>query len=82
MPLTSVRAGVAAALFLWNLPGTVPPAAAQPAPAVVDVDRLGPRVGDEVPGFTLPDQQGTTRTLASVLGPSGGLLVFFRSADW
>ena len=30
----------------------------------------------------VPDQNGTTRTLKSVLGPKGAILVFFRSADW
>lgn len=58
---------------------------ARPAPAPqprVDVRQLGPQVGDTVPAFRLVDQHGTPRTLASVLGPSGGLLVLFRSADW
>jgi hypothetical protein len=42
----------------------------------------GPEVGQHVPGFRLPDQNGVERTLQSVLGPKGALLVFFRSADW
>ena len=51
------------------------------APAV-DVTRLGPQVGDKVPDFTLPDQHGQTRTLASLMGSKGLVLVFSRSADW
>ncbi len=56
---------------------------AQPAaPALPDIQKLGPQVGARVPDFTLTDQQGRSRTLASLLGPRGLMLVFFRSADW
>jgi hypothetical protein len=48
----------------------------------VDVERLGPQPGTKVPDFSAPDHTGTTRTLASVLGPKGAMLVFSRSADW
>jgi hypothetical protein len=48
----------------------------------VDVSRLGPQVGDRVPDFNLPDQSGRTRTLQSIMGPRGAMLVFVRSADW
>jgi hypothetical protein len=47
-----------------------------------DVTKLGPQVGEKVPDFSLPDQHGTTRTLASLMGPKGLVLVFNRSADW
>lgn len=67
-------------LVLAALPTAGQPPAV-PAP-VIDVDRLGPKVGEAVPAFTLTDQYGTPRTLASVLGPKGAVLVFFRSADW
>ena len=50
--------------------------------AVVDVTKLGPQVGEKVPDFSLPDQHGQTRTLASLMGPKGLVLVFNRSADW
>jgi hypothetical protein len=43
---------------------------------------LGPKVGERVPDFSLPDQHGTMRTLRSAVGPKGAVLVFFRSADW
>jgi peroxiredoxin len=42
----------------------------------------GPKVGDTVPDFHLRDQNGTEKTLRSILGPKGALLVFYRSADW
>jgi cytochrome oxidase Cu insertion factor (SCO1/SenC/PrrC family) len=47
-----------------------------------DLEKLGPQVGERVPDFNLPDQNGTTRTLKSILGPNGAMLVFYRSADW
>jgi hypothetical protein len=53
-----------------------------PTGSVPDVQKLGPQVGATVPGFSLSDQTGRTRTLRSVMGPKGAILVFFRSADW
>jgi len=54
---------------------------AQPAP-LPDVQKLGPQVGDHVPDFALLAQHGRSRTLASLMGRRGLMLVFFRSADW
>ena len=54
--------------------------AAQRTP--IDVSRLGPQVGEQVPDFTLRDQRGATRSLLSVMGERGAMLVFIRSADW
>jgi cytochrome oxidase Cu insertion factor (SCO1/SenC/PrrC family) len=58
--------------------------AAQPTaqPTFPDVQRLGLQVGTRAPDFTLLDQEGQSRTLASLMGPKGLMLVFFRSADW
>lgn len=42
----------------------------------------GPNVGERVPDFRLQDQNGNEKTLRSVMGPKGALLVFYRSADW
>ena len=47
-----------------------------------DVRTLGPQIGERVPDFTLVDQHGQPRTLASLTGPKGLMLVFYRSADW
>ncbi len=57
-------------------------AALQAQSAQVDVTRLGPQVGARVADFSLPDQNGQKRSLESVAGPKGTMLVFFRSADW
>jgi hypothetical protein len=48
----------------------------------IDVSRLGPQVGETVPDFNLPDQEGRSRNLRSLSGPRGTMLVFLRSADW
>jgi hypothetical protein len=48
----------------------------------LDVERLGPQVGTSLPDFTLRDQRGELRSLKSLLGPKGAMIVFFRSADW
>jgi peroxiredoxin len=45
-------------------------------------DHTGPAVGKPVPAFNLADQTGAERSLKSILGPKGALLVFYRSADW
>ena len=47
-----------------------------------DVSKLGPQVGALAVDFQLVDQSGRTQTLATVAGPKGTMLVFFRSADW
>ncbi len=48
----------------------------------IDVSKLGPQVGERVPDFSLPDQNGQLHTLNSIMGPNGALLLFHRSADW
>ncbi len=48
----------------------------------VDVSALGPQVGEQVPDFSLPDQNGEIWTRQSIMGPEGAMLVFVRSADW
>ena len=48
----------------------------------IDVASLGPQVGELVPAFSLPDQNGRVQTLESILGPNGAILLFHRSADW
>jgi len=44
--------------------------------------KTGPEVNATIPSFSLPDQNGITQTLASITGPKGAMLVFYRSADW
>ncbi len=48
----------------------------------VDVSSLGPQVGERVPDFALPDQHGRVRTLDSIMGEKGAMILFHRSADW
>jgi hypothetical protein len=48
----------------------------------IEVASLGPQVGEQVPEFSLPDQNGQVQNLESILGPNGALLLFHRSADW
>ena len=59
-----------------------PTMVARPQRTPIDVSKLGPQVGERVPDFTLRDQNGKTWTLQSIMGPNGGMLVFYRSADW
>ncbi len=42
----------------------------------------GPAIGERVPDFTLPDQDGKSWTLDELKARDGLLLVFTRSADW
>jgi len=51
-------------------------------PSRIDVSALGPQVGEVIPEFSLPDQNGEIWTRESILGPNGAMLVFVRSADW
>lgn len=65
-------------LPLWLvLAATVIVGAQAPRPADV-----GPRIGARAPAFSGVDQFGRTRTLDSLLGRGGLMLVFYRSADW
>ena len=52
------------------------------SPITIDVHSLGPQVGEYVPNFNLPDQNGQVQTLDSIMGPNGAMLLFHRSADW
>lgn len=53
-----------------------------PAPVPIDTSKIGPQVGQSVPPIDGVDQFGKRRSLASVAGTRGTMLVFFRSADW
>ena len=46
-------------------------------------DDFGPATGTKAPDIgTLSDQNGQPRTLASLMGAKGLVLLFFRSAAW
>ncbi len=53
-----------------------------PPPVLPHIQKLGPQLGTRVPDFTLADQHGQPRTLTSLMGSKGLMLVFYRSADW
>lgn len=79
------RLSGSSALALAAVLALTPPAPAQTTPQgrqKVDVAKLGPQVGQQVPDFNLPDQTGRVRNLQSVMGPRGAMIVFYRSADW
>ena len=79
--MSSILAGaVVCALFSLIPQVTAQQSAAQPV--LADVQKLGSQVGSRVPDFTLLDQKGQSRTLVSLMGPKGLMLVFYRSADW
>lgn len=69
-------AGVLAILVI------VLPTWAMQSRAPIDIAALGPQVGEQVPDFSLPDQNGQIWSRDSILGPKGAILLFHRSADW
>jgi hypothetical protein len=42
----------------------------------------GPEVGQKIPSFQAPDQNGKLQDFNSIRGSKGAMVVFFRSADW
>ncbi len=52
------------------------------AVALLSARDFGPAVGTTMPTFELRDQNGASKSLKSLLGPKGALILFFRSADW
>jgi hypothetical protein len=73
---------VVGAAVLGGVLSRVPLQAQQAPREKIDVSKLGPQVGQQVPEFSLKDQNGATRNLSSIMGPKGAMLVFIRSADW
>jgi hypothetical protein len=43
---------------------------------------IGLEVGHKAPPFSARDQFGREQNLATLKGPKGTVLLFFRSADW
>ncbi len=73
--MTARLASLALGLLLFtSMPGAQAPA--------VDTSKIGPQVGATLPSIEGTDQFGKSRTLSSVYGPRGAMVVFFRSADW
>ena len=42
----------------------------------------GPAVGEKIPLFRAPDQNGSMQDFNSIRGPKGAAIYFVRSADW
>ena len=42
----------------------------------------GPEIGERIPDFSAYDQNGDLVSLGDVMGPTGAMVVFHRSADW
>jgi cytochrome oxidase Cu insertion factor (SCO1/SenC/PrrC family) len=79
------RAAIAAAvigLALAPIVGSTAQQQAKTPAATIDVETVGPQLGDALPEFRLRDQRGQLRSLKSLLGTNGAVIVFFRSADW
>ena len=77
------RAVRGAALVLLLAASGVPAAAVEAQEAAMpDVPSRGPPVAPRVPHLPRAPQRGRPRTLASLMGPKGLMLVFVRSADW
>ena len=70
------------ATLIMGLTSMASTPSAQEAWTRVDVSALGPQVGEQVPDFSLPDQNGQMWTRESIMGPRGAMLVFVRSASW
>ena len=60
----------------------VPALDARQSSPKVNLQQLGPQIGEKAPDFDLEDQSGKKWSRDSVMGPNGAVLVFFRSADW
>ena len=42
----------------------------------------GMNVGERIPALRTQDQKGNWRDFASLVGPRGAVILFYRSADW
>jgi peroxiredoxin len=51
-------------------------------PALAQTHNFGPAIGATLPPISAPDQAGTVRTLSSLAGENGAVLVVTRAADW
>ncbi len=70
------------ATFMLGMASAVQAQAPAPERVKIDLSKLGPQVGEQVPDFSLKDQAGSTWTRSSITGTRGTMLVFVRSAEW
>ncbi len=57
-------------------------AALAATPADAQTHNFGPAIGATLPTISAPDETGATRTLSSLSGQSGIVLLVTRAADW
>ena len=72
-------------LFLFAVSFVLCPKSSEGQDYVVDSElgfSTGPNVGQKVPEFSLPDQNGRKVNLKELIGKKGAILNFFRSASW
>ena len=69
-------------VYLGNMRITLPAFALATLAVAADHVPNGPAVGATIPALEVKDLNGKTQNLASLTGPKGLMLVFFRSADW
>ena len=70
--------GIALFAFVFGMPS----AAAQDDWAFRPPTSTGPAVGEKIPPFRGPDQNGRIQDFNSIRGPQGAAIYFMRSADW
>lgn len=51
-------------------------------PAAAQSHNFGPAVGATLPAISAPDETGATRSLSSLAGQNGTVLLVTRAADW
>ena len=72
----------------WILLGVIGMLGGSPASAQDDAWRNEPprstgiAVGQKIPAFSVPDQNGRSQTFDSIKGPNGAAIYFNRSVDW
>ena len=69
-------------VFAYCLSAGVPASYARQSAPKVNLQQLGPQIGEKAPDFELQDQSGKKWSRDAIMGPKGAMLVFFRSADW
>ena len=91
-PIRIARKRILSILFRLGLPSLwialfagvlgIRSAAAQDDWAFRPPTSTGPAVGEKIPAFRGPDQNGRIQDFNSIKGPKGAAIYFMRSADW
>ena len=76
------RRAISLALAFLAILLSTPLAVAQNEWATRPPTSTGPAVGQKIPAFRAPDQNGKMQDFNSIKGPNGAAVYFMRSADW